>query len=54
MARGVVDREPQGTDTLFASSERRVFALLGYDPKVELEEGMRRSIRWMLDRGEKL
>jgi nucleoside-diphosphate-sugar epimerase len=27
---------------------------LGYDPKVELEEGMRRSIRWMLDRGEKL
>ena len=27
---------------------------LGYDPKVELEEGMRRSIQWMLDRGEKL
>lgn len=27
---------------------------LGYDPKVDLEEGMRRSIRWMLDRGEKL
>jgi nucleoside-diphosphate-sugar epimerase len=24
---------------------------LGYDPKVELEEGMRRSIRWMLDNG---
>jgi nucleoside-diphosphate-sugar epimerase len=27
---------------------------LGYDPKVDLEEGMRRSIQWMLDRGEKL
>lgn len=27
---------------------------LGYDPKVDLEEGMRRSIRWMIDRGEKL
>ena len=25
---------------------------LGYDPKVELEEGMRRSIRWMLDHGQ--
>ncbi|HEX8791959.1 MAG TPA: NAD-dependent epimerase/dehydratase family protein [Polyangiaceae bacterium] len=24
---------------------------LGYDPKVELEEGMRRSIRWMLEMG---
>jgi nucleoside-diphosphate-sugar epimerase len=24
---------------------------LGYDPKVSLEEGMRRSIRWMLDQG---
>lgn len=27
---------------------------LGYDPKVDLEEGMRRSIQWMVDRGEKL
>jgi len=27
---------------------------LGYDPKVELEEGMRRSIRWMLDQGQAL
>jgi nucleoside-diphosphate-sugar epimerase len=27
---------------------------LGYDPKVALEEGMRRSIQWMIDRGEKL
>jgi len=27
---------------------------LGYDPKVDLEEGMRRSIRWMIERGEKL
>jgi nucleoside-diphosphate-sugar epimerase len=24
---------------------------LGYDPKVELEEGMRRSVAWMLDHG---
>jgi nucleoside-diphosphate-sugar epimerase len=24
---------------------------LGYDPKVELAEGMRRSIQWMLDHG---
>jgi nucleoside-diphosphate-sugar epimerase len=24
---------------------------LGYDPKIELSEGMRRSIRWMLDSG---
>lgn len=27
---------------------------LGYDPKVDLEEGMRRSIQWMMDRGETL
>ena len=27
---------------------------LGYDPKIELEEGMRRSIRWMIDRGHTL
>lgn len=27
---------------------------LGYDPKVELEEGMRRSIGWMQERGVKL
>jgi nucleoside-diphosphate-sugar epimerase len=27
---------------------------LGYDPKVELEEGMRRSVRWMLDNGQTL
>ncbi|MCU0694362.1 MAG: NAD(P)-dependent oxidoreductase [Polyangiaceae bacterium] len=27
---------------------------LGYRPTVELEEGMRRSIRWLLDRGVKL
>ena len=24
---------------------------LGYDPKIELEEGMRRSVQWCLDRG---
>ena len=27
---------------------------LGYEPTVELEEGMRRSIRWCLDHGEQL
>ena len=27
---------------------------LGYDPKIDLEEGMRRSIQWMLDHGGKL
>jgi nucleoside-diphosphate-sugar epimerase len=27
---------------------------LGYDPKIELEEGMRRSIQWCLDNGYKL
>jgi Protein of unknown function (DUF2914) len=28
VARGVVDREPQGADTLFASGEKRVFAFM--------------------------
>ncbi len=28
VARGVVDREPQGADTLFASDEKRVFAFV--------------------------
>ena len=27
---------------------------LGYDPKIGLEEGMRRSIRWCLDNGRKI
>lgn len=27
---------------------------LGYHPTIELEEGMRRSIRWLLERGQKL
>jgi nucleoside-diphosphate-sugar epimerase len=27
---------------------------LAYDPKVDLEEGMRRSIRWMLDNGQRI
>jgi nucleoside-diphosphate-sugar epimerase len=27
---------------------------LGYDPTVDLEEGMRRSIRWMLDHGQSI
>jgi len=31
VARGVVDREPQGTDTLFASKEKRVFAFVEVD-----------------------
>jgi nucleoside-diphosphate-sugar epimerase len=25
---------------------------LGYNPQIELEEGMRRSIKWILDRGQ--
>jgi hypothetical protein len=28
VARGIVDREPQGADTMFGSSEKRVFAFL--------------------------
>jgi nucleoside-diphosphate-sugar epimerase len=27
---------------------------IGYRPRVDLEEGMRRSIRWMLDNGQRL
>ena len=27
---------------------------LGYDPKIELEEGTRRSIRWCLDNGQEI
>ena len=27
---------------------------LGYDPKIALEEGMRRSLRWVLDQGWKI
>ncbi|HEX9305484.1 MAG TPA: hypothetical protein VGA31_13625, partial [Thermoanaerobaculia bacterium] len=30
-----------------ASAERE----LGYDPKIELEEGTRRAIRWCLEKG---
>ena len=37
-----------------ACSIAKAEAELGYDPKVDLEEGMRRSIRWMIERGEKL
>lgn len=37
-----------------ACSVKKAEAELGYDPKVDLEEGMRRSIRWMLDNGQKL
>jgi nucleoside-diphosphate-sugar epimerase len=37
-----------------ACSIERARRELGYDPKVELREGVRRSIRWMLDRGEAL
>lgn len=37
-----------------ACSIERARRELGYDPKVELREGVRRSIRWMLDRGEEL
>jgi nucleoside-diphosphate-sugar epimerase len=34
-----------------ACSVERAVRELGYDPKIELEEGMRRSIRWCLDNG---
>lgn len=37
-----------------ACSIAKAQAELGYDPKVALEEGMRRSIRWVLDRGIKI
>jgi nucleoside-diphosphate-sugar epimerase len=37
-----------------ACSVQRARSELGYDPKIDLREGMRRSIRWMLDRGENL
>jgi len=37
-----------------ACSIARAEEELGYDPKIEIEEGMRRSIRWMLDNGAKL
>jgi nucleoside-diphosphate-sugar epimerase len=37
-----------------ACTVARARAELGYDPKIELREGMRRSIRWMLDAGERL
>lgn len=37
-----------------ACSVQKAEAELGYAPKIELEEGMRRSIRWMLDNGQKL
>jgi len=32
----------------------RARAELGYEPTVELEEGMRASIRWCLDHGDQL
>jgi nucleoside-diphosphate-sugar epimerase len=32
----------------------KAVAELGYDPKIDLEEGMRRSIRWCLDNGHTL
>jgi nucleoside-diphosphate-sugar epimerase len=34
-----------------ACSIARARAELGYDPKIALEEGMRRSLRWVIDRG---
>ena len=37
-----------------ACSVKKAEKELGYDPKIDLEEGMRRSIRWMLDNGQKL
>jgi len=37
-----------------ACSVKKAERELGYDPKVDLKEGMLRSIQWILDRGEKL
>ena len=34
-----------------ACSIERARAVLGYEPPVELEEGMRRSLRWVYDHG---
>lgn len=34
-----------------ACSIRKAETELGYDPQIELEEGMRRSLRWCLDQG---
>src|SRR2546427_13122870 len=35
-----------------ACSIARAERELGYDPRIELEEGMRRSIRWCLEQGQ--
>src|SRR5438034_11495672 len=35
-----------------ACSIARAERELGYDPRIELEEGMRRSIRWCLEHGQ--
>jgi nucleoside-diphosphate-sugar epimerase len=35
-----------------ACSIGRAARELGYDPKIDLEEGMRRSIRWCLEQGQ--
>jgi len=37
-----------------ACSVARAERELGYDPKIDLEEGMRRSIRWCLDHGQQI
>ena len=37
-----------------ACSVEKAVRELGYDPKVALEEGMRRSIQWCLDQGIKI
>jgi nucleoside-diphosphate-sugar epimerase len=34
-----------------ACSIEKARAELGYEPRIDLEEGMRRSIRWCLDNG---
>lgn len=36
-------------DKNIACSIRRAERLLGYDPRIELEEGMRRSLQWCID-----
>ena len=38
-------------DRTIAVSIEKAERELGYDPKIALEEGMRRSVAWILERG---
>jgi nucleoside-diphosphate-sugar epimerase len=41
-------------DRTIACSIDRARLELGFEPKVAIEEGMRRSVRWCLDAGHRL